>query len=179
MIKSNRLILSPLELSDINDTYLGWMNDPDVNLYLEPRATSYTLASLHEYWQEHHDNPNSPWFAIRLASDYSHIGNIKVGPISWHHKRADIGLLIGDKKCWGKGYATEAIRMVSTWSFVDLSLEKLSCIINSDNIGSRRAFEKVGFLLEGTFRDEWFYSGKRVDSLRLGLTRSDWKQLIK
>ena len=84
--------------------------------------------------------------------------------------------MIGEKKCWGKGYATEAISMVTSWAFLELELQKLSCIINSDNLGSRRAFEKVGFVLEGTFRDEWFYAGKRVDSWRMGLTRTDWYQ---
>ena len=63
--------------NDINSTYLHWMNDPEVNVFLEPLTTPYTLTSLREYWRTHHANPDCPWFAIKLASDLSHIGNIK------------------------------------------------------------------------------------------------------
>jgi len=156
---------------------MGWMNDPEVNLFLEPRILPHSLDSLRLYWEHHRDNSDSPWFAIKLASNHAHIGNIKVGPISWFHRRADIGLLIGDKSCWGKGYATEAIKLVTSWCFLELDLCKLSCVINSDNIGSRRAFEKSDYKLEGIFREEWFYAGKRVDSWRMGLTRSDWNNV--
>ena len=85
-----------------------------------------------------------------------HIGNIKLGPIHWLHRRADLSLFIGERKYWGQGYASEAIALVRDWAFRELDLQKLNAGIYSGNHGSRRAFEKCGFELEGTCGKRWW-----------------------
>ena len=174
MLNSKSLLLRPIASSDINLTYLGWLNDPEVSRYLETRFVPQSMESLQHYWQSHRDDPSSPWFAICLTDDGSHIGNIKLGPINWTHRRADLSLFIGDRQSWGKGHATDAISLVTSWAFKVLDLQKLSAGVYSGNIGSLRAFEKCGYRLEGTFKDDAICCGKRVDILRLGLSRSSW-----
>ena len=87
---------------------------------------------------------------------------ISLGPIHWLHRRADLSLFIGDCSCWGQGYASEAIALVRDWAFRELDLQKLNAGIYVGNIGSRRAFEKCGFELEGTFRQEVVSAGERL-----------------
>ena len=174
MLQSSRLLLRALQPADLNDSYLGWLNDPAINRYLETRFLPQTLEALVAYWETHRDDPASPWFAICRTDDGRHIGNIKLGPIQWLHRRADISLFIGDRSCWGQGYASEAIAMVRDWSFLELDLKKLNAGIYTGNIGSRRAFEKCGFELEGTIRKDVVSSGERLDVWRLGLPRSHW-----
>ena len=178
MLHSARLHLRALEPSDLNATYLGWLNDPEVNRYLETRFLPQTLEALLAYWQAHRDDPTSPWFAICLAADDRHIGNIKLGPIQWLHRRADLSLFIGDRSCWGQGFASEAIALVRDWAFRELDLQKLSAGIYAGNAGSQRAFEKCGFALEGTLRQEVVSSGDRVDIWRMGLPRALWRPPI-
>ena len=174
MLNSERLMLRPVLSSDINESYRNWLNDSAVNRYLETRFLPQTLESLHAYWSAHRDDPASPWFAICLASDHRHIGNIKLGPIHWLHRRADISLFIGERNCWGQGYAAEAISMVRDWAFSELDLQKLNAGIYSGNIASRRAFEKCGFELEGTLKQDVVSAGKRMDVWRFGLLRDQW-----
>lgn len=174
MLQSSRLLLRALKAADLNDTYLGWLNDSAVNRYLETRFLPQTLEALQSYWQAHRDDPASPWFAICLAEDGRHIGNIKLGPIHWLHRRADLSLFIGDRSRWGQGYASEAIALVRDWAFCELDLQKLNAGIYAGNMGSRRAFEKCGFELEGTLRQEVVSDGQRRDVWRLGLLRSHW-----
>ena len=175
MLRSPRLSLRAIELADLNPTYLGWLNDPLVNRYLETRYLHQTMESLHRYWEAHRDDPSSPWFAICLEANGQHIGNIKLGPIDWMHRRSEISLFIGDRSCWGQGFAREAITALCDWAFHELDLQKLSASIYEGNIGSRRAFEKSGFKLEGTFRYECHHRGKRVDIWRMGFPRADWE----
>lgn len=175
MLQSSRLLLRALEPTDLNTTYLGWLNDPEVSRYLETRFLPQTHEALQAYWQAHRDDPASPWFAICLAGDGRHIGNIKLGPIQWLHRRADLSLFIGDRGCWGQGYASEAIALLRDWAFSELDLQKLNAGIYAGNIGSRRAFEKCGFVLEGTLQQEVVSAGQRLDVWRLGLPRSDWR----
>lgn len=160
--------------SDLNASYVGWLNDSEVNRFLETRFVPQSIESIYSYWQNHRDAINSPWFAIELIDSHQHIGNIKLGPIDWVHRRADVSLFIGDKASWGKGYASEAIFLMSKWAFDQLDLYKLSAGIYSKNIGSRRAFEKVGFSLQATLKDELYYAGSRVDLWRMSLLKSDF-----
>ena len=175
MLTTERLLLRALEPADLNATYLSWLNDSEVNRYLETRFLPQTMEALQGYWQAHRDDPASPWFAICLQADGRHIGNIKLGPIQWLHRRADLSLFIGDRTCWGKGYASEAIAAVRDWTFAELDLQKLNAGIYAGNLGSRRAFEKCGFSLEGTLRAEVVSRGERLDVWRMGLPRSLWR----
>ena len=117
MLQSFRLLLRALEPGDLNATYLGWLNDPAVNRYLETRFLPQTLEALQAYWQAHRDDPASPWFAICLAADGRHIGNIKLGPIQWLHRRADLSLFIGDRGCWGRVMPAKRSRWCATGLF--------------------------------------------------------------
>ncbi len=178
MLFSKRLLLRALELEDINTTYLGWLKDPDVNRFIETRFQPQSLETLRTYWQKHCNDSTCPWFAICLVEDSRHIGNIKLGPIHSFHRRADMSLFIGDRNCWGKGLATEAISLVRDWAFKELDIQKINAGIYSLNMPSIRAFEKCGFELEGTLRDESFNGGQRMDILRYGLPRSMWKPQV-
>ena len=175
MLQSSRLLLRALEVADLNVGYLAWLNDPAVNCFLETRFLPQTIEALQSYWQSHRDDPSSPWFAICEASSNRHIGNIKLGPIHWLHRRADLSLFIGERSCWGQGYASEAIAIVRDWAFRELDLQKLNAGIYAGNIGSRRAFEKCGFELEGCLRQEVVSDGQRLDVWRLGLPRTNWR----
>lgn len=174
MLHGSRLILRSLSEDDLNDNYLQWLNDPLVNQYLETRFIPQSLQQLKSYWLKHSSDANSPWFAICLSSDCRHIGNIKLGPINWIHRRADISLFIGDKCTWGQGYASEAIKVLVRWAFSELNLYKLNAGIYSSNVGSRKAFEKAGFYHEATLIEDVYSSGKRCDVLRYGLTLTQW-----
>ena len=151
MLKSQRIVLRSLQASDINSTYLGWLNDPLVSQYLETRFVPQTLDSIQAYWESNRDNPLSPWFAICSRSDNLHIGNIKLGPINWIHRKADLGLFIGNRTFWGQGYATEAIALLRDWAFRELDLQKLNAGVYACNPASRRAFEKSGFEIAGSY----------------------------
>ena len=64
--------------------------------------------------------------------------------------------------------------MVRDWAFLELDLQKLNAGIYAENIGSRRAFEKCGFVLEGTLKQDVVSSGERMDVWRFGLLRGQW-----
>ena len=113
------------------------------------------------------------FLAICLKKDDMHIGNIKLGPINWVHRFADISLLIGDKNYWGKGIATEAIRLISNFAFKVINLRKVKAGCYASNIGSAKAFEKAGFKREGLIAGLWIIDSKPIDEILLGLTVTD------
>lgn len=158
MIKGSRIYFRHVEASDLNENYLAWMNDQDVTRYLEINPP-YSIEDLKSYYQTHHHKPSEPWFAI-TTKDCMHIGNIKLGPINWIHRRADISIFIGYRALWGKGYGMEAISLMTDHAFKTLNLHKVMAGVYSQNIGSRKAFEKAGFRVEASLpRHVWTERG--------------------
>ncbi|MBV8277410.1 MAG: GNAT family N-acetyltransferase, partial [Verrucomicrobia bacterium] len=77
----------------------------------------------------------------------------------------EISVLIGATDCWGKGYATAAIRMLSDYALKVLALRKVYAGAYSSNIGSIRAFEKAGFKIEARFQRHFLTSEGEVDGV--------------
>lgn len=180
-LESPRLYLREVRLSDVNDNYYQWMNDPEMTKYMEIRFKPQSMEEIRNYVEMRAGNQDEPFFAIAIkgsncADEWGHvqdippchIGNIKLGPVNWIHRSADVSLFIGYRHLWGRGYATEAIQLVSDYAFKKLNLCKLKAGIYAENFGSYSAFKKAGFSIEGRLKKQVFCDGKRQDVILLG-----------
>jgi RimJ/RimL family protein N-acetyltransferase len=172
-ITSERLLFSTLGKEDVSERYLGWLNDPDVNQFLEIRFTPQTRETCEKYISDMERDPAGYLFGIFDKATLEHIGNIKLGFINTHHQSGQLSLFIGEKSCWGKGYATESIGCLTKWGFDVLELERIEAGCYDTNIGSLRAFLKVGYSVEGFFRNSVISEGRRIGCFWLGILRND------
>ena len=171
-IMGKSLTLRLASVEDANEKYLSWLNDPEVNMFLETRFEIQSLERIRTFIEKVNGGTNEVLFAILLREKLEHIGNIKIGPTNEHHQSAELSYFIGEKSNWGKGFATEAIALCTKFGFEKLSLEKLQAGCYASNIGSQRALEKVGFTLEGRLRDKLLgANGVSEDHLWYGMTR--------
>lgn len=171
LLEGDRIYLRRIRLDDVSKLYCSWMNDPEVNKYLESRFYRHSLKTLRNYVCDIRKDKNNAFFAIMLKNGNRHIGNIKLGPINIVHRFADIGIIIGEKDCWGKGYATDAIRLIVKYAFEKLNLHKVTAGCYVPNKGSLGAFKKAGFIQEGVRKNHCYCKGKFVDDILLGLVR--------
>ena len=148
-IVGTHISLRLVTLEDCDATYVSWLCDPLVNQFLETRWTQQTLHSIRDFVSTLLHDPYNYLFAIIEMATQQHIGNIKIGPINFHHQHAEISYFIGEKTAWGKDYATEAIHLVTAFAFQTLQLHRLQASTYASNRGSQRALEKAGFTLEG------------------------------
>lgn len=162
-LEGKGIFLRPVDLSDATEEYVSWLNDKEVNQFLEIRFTKHTGVSLRTYIGKVIKSPNTLFWAIVRKDTEKHIGNIKLGPIDWNHKVGDIGIMIGDKNSWGKGFATEAIRLISDYAFKTLKLHKLTAGAYASNVGSIKVFMKLDFLEEGRRKKHVLCSGEYID----------------
>ena len=116
-------------------------------------------------------------FAMALKEGDKYIGNIKIGRIDWVHQNALIGRLIGDKKSWGKGYGTEALKLILAYGFNTLNLNRIYSIIMEHNIAAIKSCEKAGMVHEGTSFQYRFMDGEYKDAIHLAITRDRYKNL--
>lgn len=167
-LDGEKIYLRPLTTEDACQEYVNWLNDPEVNQFLEIRFVKHTLEKLKDYIEKINKNPDILFLGIIREDTDAHIGNIKLGPIDWNHRVGDIGIMIGDKSSWGRGYAREAIKLLSDYAFNMLKLHKLEAGAYENNIGSIKAFLKVGFSEEGRKRKRFRCKDTYVDQVSLG-----------
>ncbi|MDR2145845.1 MAG: GNAT family N-acetyltransferase [Tannerella sp.] len=168
MLRGKNILLRNLSIEDASTDYLSWLNDYETVKYTESRHTIHTMESLKNFIA-HVNNDSNYCFAITDIQSGKHVGNIKIGNIHPIYKYADVGLIIGDKNYWGKGIATEAIRLCVDYAFKQLKLHRLYAGIYDLNIGSIKAFEKAGFVREGCEKEKYLFEGKRIDSYVYGI----------
>ena len=173
MIIGDNIVLNPFLLDHISDDYLSWMNDYEVVKYTESRYATHTPESLKEFVSS--SIKKEFLFAICDKVTMKHIGNIKIGNLHPIYKYADIGLIIGDKMFWGKGVASEAIKLCVDFAFSELKLHRLTAGIYTLNIGSIKAFEKAGFICEGIERKKYIFEGEWIDSCIYGIVNENTK----
>ena len=164
MIIGNRIYLRKLSLKDASLYYLSWVNNKQITKYMDIGKKRYTLKYLKNYITKSNKANNEELFGIFLRDKKKHIGNIKIEEIDHIHKRAYIGIMIGDTDEWGKGYAKEAINMITEYSFKRLKLNKLKAGIISLNTQSIKLFKKAGFKLEAKLIKDCLVSNKYFDS---------------
>jgi ribosomal-protein-alanine N-acetyltransferase len=168
-LRGNRIELSRVQIQDASDEYLLWINDIDVNKFLETRWISQNLETVISHIKKVSSSPTELLLKIVVVAEKIHIGNIKIGPIDVNNKSAELSFLIGDKSFWGQGYATEAINLCVDYCFETLGLYKIQAGCFETNIGSRKALLKSGFELEGRLRKRILaIDGSREDHLWFG-----------
>ena len=75
---------------------------------------------------------------------------------------------------WGQGYATEAARALLDWAFGTFDLNRVQAETDTRNLASARVLEKLGFVREGTLREDCVVEGVVSDSWVYGLLRREW-----
>jgi len=167
------VLIRALLPEDGNETYAGWMNDQGIVEYTESRFASHTPDDLKRYIQGVRSDSLSHMWAICDVVTGIHVGNIKLGPVNTDHQFGDIGLIIGERSAWGRGFATEAISLVCDFAFKQLRLHKVTASMYEENVGSTRAFEKAGFIIEGTRTSQYLLNDHYTELVMVGRTASD------
>lgn len=175
-LEGNTIYLSPLDHKHASLEYVDWLNDCEINQYLESRHTLQNMSSVRQFIDNCNQHKDIHLFGI-FTNDGMHIGNIKAGPEDNRNKKIDVGLMIGNKEYWGKNIGTEAIELITKYIFDNLDINRIEAGCYEDNIGSKKAFEKNGYSVEGFRKEAYLVDGHFQGCWYLGLIRKDYEVL--
>ncbi len=165
--------LEPFSADDINDAYLAWLNDPEVNRYSRRAAQRpITRVDARDYLATL--APDEVVLAIRHL-EHGHVGNIKYGPVNWQESRADISILIGDRRVWSRGVGGEAVYLASRFLLSDLGLDRVDA--GSANPAFVRMVERLGWRVEGIRRGAMQTADGPMDQTLVALSAADFRRL--
>ncbi|MDT0612250.1 GNAT family N-acetyltransferase [Streptomyces lancefieldiae] len=112
--------------------------------------------------------------AIDRASDGAFVGWCALVEWDPNYRSASLGYVLDDAM-WGHGYATEAAHALLQWAFDTLDLNRVQAETDTRNVASARVLEKIGFVREGTLREQCIVNGEVSDTWVFGLIRREWR----
>ena len=175
MIYGEGIRLRAIERDDI-PRFMRWFNDPEVRRYL----SMYRPLSRaeEERWLESllsRQNDIVLAIEVREGDGWRHIGNIGLHKIDWKNRVATLGIAIGEKGYWNRGYGTEAVRTMLRYAFGELGLHRVELEVYSFNPRAQRCYEKAGFKREGVRREALFRDGRFHDVITMGILRQEFE----
>jgi len=165
---------NPGELAKI---FSHWRRDTEYWRLLD--LASVSLFSVKAFQKDFEANlEKKPFddylFTIHTLGDDHLIGFICLEGIDWNHGNGWVGIGLGERGYWGKGYGTDAMQLVLRYAFTELNLHRVSLDVFGYNPRAIRSYEKAGFKHEGRLRQLLARDEQRVDDLWMGILRDEW-----
>ena len=156
ILKGEKVVLRPIGLDDA-PRFVKWLNDPLVNKFVLVRHI--TLSEERKYIKGRLKNKATDDLHFCIdTKEGIHIGAIGLRHIHKRDRNGDIGIIIGDKDYWGKGYGKDAMRVLMNHAFIKM-------------------YKKLGYKREGISRESSFWNGRFWNSYRMSILDREWKKL--
>ena len=157
-------------------SFVKWLNDQEVRQYMLMTSPLNIIREREFVESRLYKDDTDIRLGIVLKETDQLIGGIGLTHVSISHRRASLGIFIGDKSCWSKGYGTEALKLMVGYGFDELNLHRIHLTVFGFNARAMRAYEKAGFKREGVFRDDVFKNGKYNDVYPMAILESECRE---
>lgn len=168
-----KVYLSPICLEDAMQ-YCEWLNDLEVSKHLLIFNRQLNLEREQTILEEMQKNDEQV-FGIITREDDKLIGNCSLFRINERHRKGEVGIFIGDKSYWNKGYGTEALGLLCDYGFNILNLNNIMLEVFDFNERAINCYRKIGFKLIGKRRQAIFIGGRVVDELYMDLLAEEFQ----
>lgn len=179
ILKGRLVHLAAVDPEEVSKNFAAWNRDSEYKRLLDTDPPRLHSAKAVKEWMEKELEKYSDtmyWFTIRSAADNQLLGDINLDVLGWNARDAFVGLGIGPRDFWGRGYGTEAMQLALRFAFTELNLHRVTLTVFEYNPRAIRSYEKAGFRLEGRQRGAILREGRRWDVLYMGVLREDWRE---
>lgn len=176
MLKGEKVVLRAFKREDVQRQ---WAFNNDVEFELlgggdpwEPQTLERLEAEFEQDVQK--GGRNGTHFAIETDGKY--IGSCALFHFDTIAGACELGIGIGDREYWGKGYGRDAVRVLLDYAFRLRNLHKVWLRVNGDNERAIRSYRATGFREEGRLRQHVWSNGKYIDFVYMGILRDEWEK---
>ena len=173
-IQGDGIYLRALTETDLEGNWYRWFNDLEVTRSQDKGYLPNTPEKQRQYHENIKDSDSDVVLAIVDMDTHQHIGNVGLHHINWIHRSAALGIVIGEKSSWGKGFGRQAWRMITRHGFETLNLNKITATTLEGNERSLACARASGYEIEGTQKEQMYKAGMFRDLILVGITRAMW-----
>lgn len=161
-----------------NDIYymLKWYNDVELNKLAGWTNTKVTASKL-----RYNMSRSFGYDPMNLIIDNENgkpIGTIQLYSIDEQNKNCNLGIRIGDKDHWGKGYGEDSINTILEYAFFNMDMYRVNLKVYEYNVRAYKCYLKCGFKDEGKTRKSAFIDGMYYDEIVMGILKDDYINLM-
>lgn len=160
---------------DLLPLYLKWINDFEVCRTLAVQMRPRTMEFEEQWWEGAAHDDRGVAFTIYERETLRPIGNTDLTDIDTYHRTASFGLMIGEKECWGKGYGTEATRLMLEYGFTVLGVHNIMLEVYGYNERAIRTYRRAGFKEIGRRREALQFCGKAHDVILMDCLATEFE----
>ncbi|WP_323015436.1 GNAT family protein [Devosia sp.] len=161
ILSGDKVRLQPFRAADITPAYLSWLNDPEVVRYSNQRFRQHDESSCRAYLASFAGSANL-FLSIQRLDDKRPVGTMTCYR-SMPHGTADIGIMLGERQCWGQGLGLDAWTTLMGWLALQPGMRKITGGTLDANIGMRKIMERAGMQLEAVRRAQEILDGEPRD----------------
>lgn len=174
MLYGEKVTLRPFKKEDL-ERATEFENDVELRLLaqIDP-PVPWTLERQEAIFERQQKEEPVAWFAIEADGQY--IGKCGLNNFRQSDQTCELGIEIGDKAYWGKGYGRDAVNLLLDYAFRLRNVRKVSLATSSHNERAIRAYLRCGFVEEGRLREQQWCNGRYVDWVFMGIFRRDWEK---
>jgi ribosomal-protein-alanine N-acetyltransferase len=172
IVRGELISLEPVSSADL-PLFERWFADMEITRYLLNRVVPSSKQEEEWFDAAARAQDRVVWSIKREGVT---IGNTALTGIDPIHRHAGSGLMIGERSAWGKGYASEAVRLRTAYAFEEMNIERLGSESFTQNAAMHRALEKSGYRKIGALRHYMFRAGAWHDLYLFELLREEWQQ---
>lgn len=169
-LRGDRVVLRLLEREHL-PRCVNWFNDPEVTRFLA-RETPLTMEQEERWYKDYRAKIDEEIYAIEVEG--RHIGNIGLHSIDRTNRKANVGIVIGEKEYWSKGFGADAMTTALRYAFGALGLHKVNLDVIEYNARALHLYEKCGFVQEGVRRDEILKRERYVNLIRMSILEEEF-----
>lgn len=170
-IEGKKVYLSPVNMEDA-EKYAEWINDMEVTVNLT--LSSHVISTIMEKELLLKLSSSGNSFAIIARENDKLIGNCGFLNVDSVNRKAEVGIFIGDKNYWNKGYGTEALSLLLDFGFNVRNLNNIYLTVKDFNSRAIKCYEKLGFKLIGRRREASIFGDRRYDDILMDMLPSDF-----
>ena len=167
--------LATVDTEKFSAIYSQWMHDTEFQrLFNSDVSVLYTQKQVQEFFEK--IIPEHYFFGIHTLADNKLIGLLGLDGVEWVAGNTWIGIGLGEREYWGKGYGTDAMKVAVRFAFLELNLHRVSLDVFEYNPRAIHCYEKAGFRHEGRARGVLNRDGRRWDLIYMSILRSEWEE---
>jgi RimJ/RimL family protein N-acetyltransferase len=175
-IKGKLVTLRAIEMSDLL-LLNKWSNDPVLWDKLGGWHFPYSQHNTEQWIKSINNNDNKNQIFAIDTEDHGLVGTANLVNIDWKNKNAFHGMMLGDKKTHGKGYAQDAVMALMRYAFDELGLNRLDGnVIEYNHLSINFYTKRCGWEREGVRKGWFFRKGKFYDKIIFGISSERYKE---
>ncbi len=172
-VRGDQVALGPLR-RDLIPLYHAWISNLETTAYLSEAGTAPTLDEEIAWFDRVNREAGTQNFTIYAIEGWTPIGTINLHQISQRHRKANMGIMIGEPSYRGKGLGTEAVELVLDYGFTALGLHSIWLTTYEFNLAGQRAYLKAGFREVGRRRSCRWHLGRYWDEIHMDILEDEF-----